>query len=65
MDEIFTAKKCHLMRELWKLAKQAETQGDKREAKMLTIAGNVVENTFCIGEIDDLLLYAIEDDNGY
>ena len=56
----FTAKKIFLMKSLWALSEAAKNDGMDNQAKMLEVAGNLVENSFCIGKVDDLILNAIE-----
>lgn len=57
----FSNRKTQLMRELWKLSEEVREAGDADEAAMIEAAGNVVENTFCVGDPADLALSAIAD----
>lgn len=58
---MFEARKIWLMKELWKLSEAAQEAGNSSDALLLEAAGNVVENSFCIGEPADLALSAISD----
>lgn len=52
----FVDKTSELMQKLWKLAEDAEQSGNNREAWLLTVAGNIVEHTFCTNDdIHDVL----------
>jgi len=57
----FSTRKTRLMKELWQLSEESREIGMVDDAVMLEAAGNVVENTFCSGEVEDLLLSAVAD----
>jgi hypothetical protein len=57
-----------LMKALWEMAEklaQSEDETDKRNAKMLEVAGNIVENTHCLGDGEELIFKAIYDEYEY
>ena len=49
-----------LMQEAWKLAEKAKEAGDDRAAYLLTLAGNLVEATFSIDDVNTALGHAKE-----
>jgi len=53
-----------LMKALWDLAEklaQSEDKEDQRNAKMLEVAGNIVEDTHCSGNGKAMCIQAIEE----
>lgn len=52
------SRKLWLMKELWKLSEECRESGNESDAVMLEAAGNMVENTFCVGKPADLILDA-------
>jgi hypothetical protein len=57
----FDSRKVRLMKELWKLSEEVLDAGNRHDATMLEAAGNIVENSFCVGDPTDLALSAIAD----
>jgi len=56
----FNASKARIMQSLWRLAEKAEQAGMKDQARMLEVAGNIVENSFCSGNIEELIWDALD-----
>lgn len=50
-----------MMRELWNKSEEAERSGDIRTARLLEIAGNLVEATFTTGDLEEAVANAIRD----
>lgn len=49
------------MQALWVKSEEAERSGDIRTAKLLEIAGNLVEATFTTGDLEEAVANAIRD----
>ena len=54
-------RKTKLMLALWELSEEMEKIGNERDRDMLEVAGNIVEDTFCVGNGRGLCITSIQE----